>query len=114
MHGVGAEYGPAANATGGAAAETGIPLRMCSPVGGGLFRDMRTNIDIDDQFLKLLIRTRQQAGMRALFGKVSLDIDLQQTRQGRRLDRGREFRLDRFLPRRSHTADEHAPFSHGQ
>ena len=70
---------------------------------------MRTNIEIDDRLiaqaiklsglstkraaveagLKLLIRTRQQAGVRALFGKISLDIDLEQTRQGRRFDRGR-------------------------
>ena len=70
---------------------------------------MRTNIEIDDRLiaqaiklsglstkraaveagLKLLIRTRQQASVRALFGKISLDIDLEQTRRGRRFDRGR-------------------------
>jgi Arc/MetJ family transcription regulator len=70
---------------------------------------MRTNIDIDDRLmaqaikvsglpskraaveagLKLLVRTRQQASVRALFGKIPLDVDLEQTRQGRRFDRGR-------------------------
>ena len=70
---------------------------------------MRTNIDIDDQLmaqairlsglpskraaveagLKLLVRTRQQANVRALFGKIPLDVDLEQTRRGRRFDRGR-------------------------
>jgi Arc/MetJ family transcription regulator len=70
---------------------------------------MRTNIEIDDRLiaqaiklsglstkraaveagLRLLIRTRQQASVRALFGKISLDIDLEQTRQGRRFDRRR-------------------------
>jgi Arc/MetJ family transcription regulator len=70
---------------------------------------MRTNIEIDDRLiaqaiklsglptkraaveagLKLLIRTRQQASTRALFGKIPLDIDLEQTRLGRRVDRSR-------------------------
>jgi len=70
---------------------------------------MRTNIEIDDRLiaqaiklsglptkratveagLKLLIRTRRQASVRALFGKIPLDIDLEQTRLGRRFDRGR-------------------------
>jgi Arc/MetJ family transcription regulator len=65
---------------------------------------MRTNIDIDDRLiekalkisglptkraaveagLKLLIRMREQAGVRALFGKIPLDLNLQQSRQGRR------------------------------
>jgi Arc/MetJ family transcription regulator len=64
---------------------------------------MRTNIEIDDRLiaqaiklsglptkraaveagLKLLIRTRRQAGVRALIGKIPLDIDLKQTRLGR-------------------------------
>ncbi len=70
---------------------------------------MRTNIEINDRLiaqaiklsglptkraaveaaLKLLIRTRQQGSVRELFGKIPLDIDLEQTRQGRRFDRGR-------------------------
>jgi Arc/MetJ family transcription regulator len=70
---------------------------------------MRTNIDIDDALisqaiklsglptkraaveagLKLLIQTRQQASVRELFGKIPLDADLGQTRQGRRVDRRR-------------------------
>jgi Arc/MetJ family transcription regulator len=70
---------------------------------------MRTNIEIDDRLiaqaiklsglttkraaveagLKLLIRTHQQASVRALFGKIPLEIDLDQTRRGRRFDRGR-------------------------
>ena len=65
---------------------------------------MRTNIDIDDRLiekalkisglptkraaveegLKLLIRMREQAGVRALFGKIPLDVNLQASRQGRR------------------------------
>ncbi len=69
---------------------------------------MRTNIEIDDRLiaqaikssglktkraaveagLKLLIRTRQQASVRALFGKIPIDIDLDQSRRGRRFDRG--------------------------
>jgi Arc/MetJ family transcription regulator len=69
---------------------------------------MRTNIEIDDRLiaqalkssglktkraaveagLKLLIRTRQQASVRALFGKIPIDIDLEQSRRGRRFDRG--------------------------
>jgi Arc/MetJ family transcription regulator len=64
---------------------------------------MRTNIEIDDHLmaralklsglpskraaveegLKLLIRMKQQAGVRALFGKIPLDLDLHQSRQGR-------------------------------
>ena len=70
---------------------------------------MRTNIEIDDRLmaqaiklsglptkraaveagLKLLIRTQRQASVRTLFGKIPLDIDLDQTRLGRRFDRGR-------------------------
>jgi Arc/MetJ family transcription regulator len=70
---------------------------------------MRTNIEIDDRLiaqaiklsglptkraaveagLKLLIHTRRQASVRALFGKIPLDIDLEKTRLGRRFDRGR-------------------------
>jgi Arc/MetJ family transcription regulator len=70
---------------------------------------MRTNIEIDDRLiaqaiklsglptkraaveagLKLLIRTRRQASVRELFGKIPLDIDLEKTRQGRRFDRRR-------------------------
>lgn len=65
---------------------------------------MRTNIEIDDQLikkalklsglptkraaveagLKLLIRTREQADVRELFGAVQLDHDLNVSRQGRR------------------------------
>jgi Arc/MetJ family transcription regulator len=65
---------------------------------------MRTNIEIDDRLiaralkvsglptkraaveegLKLLIRLREQAGVRALFGKIPIDNDLDQSRQGRR------------------------------
>jgi hypothetical protein len=37
-----------------------------------------------EEGLKLLIRMRQQPGVRDLFGKIPLDVDLQQTRQGRR------------------------------
>lgn len=70
---------------------------------------MRTNIEIDDRLiaqaiklsglptkraaveagLKLLIRTRQQASVTALFGRIPLDIDLEQARRGRRFDRSR-------------------------
>ena len=70
---------------------------------------MRTKIDIDDRLmaqaiklsglptkraaveagLKLLILTRRQASVRALFGRIPLDIDLEQTRRGRRFDRRR-------------------------
>lgn len=65
---------------------------------------MRTNIEIDDRLmekalkvsglatkravveegLRLLIRMREQAGIRALFGKIPIDNDLDQSRQGRR------------------------------
>lgn len=65
---------------------------------------VRTNIDIDDRLieralkvsglptkraaveegLKLLIRMREQGGVRALFGKIPLDLNLQQSRHGRR------------------------------
>jgi Arc/MetJ family transcription regulator len=65
---------------------------------------VRTNIEIDDRLieralkvsglptkraaveegLRLLIRSREQAGVRQLFGKIPLDINLEQTRQGRR------------------------------
>ena len=68
---------------------------------------MRTNIEIDDRLiaqaiklsglptkraaveagLKLLIRTRRQASVRELFGKIPLDIDLEQSRLGRQFDR---------------------------
>lgn len=64
---------------------------------------MRTNIDIDDRLieralkvsglptkraaveegLRLLIRMREQAGVRAFFGKIPLEIDLPQGRRGR-------------------------------
>jgi Arc/MetJ family transcription regulator len=64
---------------------------------------MRTNIDIDDRLikkalqvtglptkraaveagLKLLIHMREQAGVRALFGKIPVDVNLQMSRQGR-------------------------------
>jgi Arc/MetJ family transcription regulator len=65
---------------------------------------MRTNIDIDDQLidramavtglptkraaveeaLKLLIKMRDQASIRELFGKIPLYVDLDKSRQGRR------------------------------
>jgi len=65
---------------------------------------MRTNIEIDDALiaramkvsgfstkraaveegLRLLIKMREQSGIRALFGKIPLDVDLDQSRQGRR------------------------------
>jgi putative antitoxin of VapBC-like toxin-antitoxin system len=73
------------------------------------FVAMRTNIEIDDRLmaqaiklsglptkraaveagLKLLVRTRQQASVRALFGKIPVDMDLERARQGRLLDRRR-------------------------
>lgn len=63
---------------------------------------MRTKIEIDDRLiaqaiklsgiktkravveagLELLIRTRQHTSVRALFGKIPLDMDLDQTRRG--------------------------------
>lgn len=65
---------------------------------------MRTNIEIDDELiaralkltglptkraaveagLKLLIRLREQTGVRELFGKIPLDSNLEVSRQGRR------------------------------
>lgn len=65
---------------------------------------MRTNIEIDDRLikkalklsglptkraaveagLKLLIQTREQAGVRELFGAIPLDHNLNVSRQGRR------------------------------
>jgi Arc/MetJ family transcription regulator len=65
---------------------------------------MRTNIDIDDALiaralrvsglpskraaveegLRLLIKMREQSGLRELFGKIPLDVDLDESRQGRR------------------------------
>jgi len=70
---------------------------------------MRTNIDIDEEImdralkvsglptkkaaveagLRWLIRMSEQAGVRAMFGRIPLDVDLNRSRQGRRLDRGR-------------------------
>jgi hypothetical protein len=77
---------------------------VCFHISIHIERTMRTNIDIDDRLiekalkitglptkraaveagLKLLIRMREQAGVRALFGKIPLDLNLQQSRQGRR------------------------------
>ncbi len=65
---------------------------------------MRTNIDIDDvlmnralkasglptkkaaveEGLRLLIRMRDQGGVRELFGRIPLDLNLNRSRQGRR------------------------------
>jgi Arc/MetJ family transcription regulator len=65
---------------------------------------MRTNIEIDDALmeralkisglptkkaaveegLRLLIRMREQGGVRELFGKIPLSLDLDRSRQGRR------------------------------
>lgn len=64
---------------------------------------MRTNIEIDDRLieralklsglrtkraaveagLRLLIRMREQAGVRALFGRLPIDNDHDRSRQGR-------------------------------
>jgi Arc/MetJ family transcription regulator len=65
---------------------------------------MRTNIEIDDllmnralkvsglsskravveEALKLLIRMRDEGSVRALFGRIPLDLDLDRSRLGRR------------------------------